>query len=131
MSTAARDTSFFDTIKEKVDLEDYLTKHLNVELVSSGGGAMEALCPFHEEDTPSFRLNDERDRPWKTWHCFGSCGEGEQILDAVMKYEQMDVFEAADFLNELYDLGLEANSEGYKRFRKTREETESRDRESP
>ena len=59
-------TSFFQTIKERCDLEDYLTKNLNVELVSGGSGMMSALCPFHEEDTPSFIMNDESDRPWKT-----------------------------------------------------------------
>ena len=120
-----RDTSFFQTVKEKADLEDYLTKHLNVELVSSGSGMMSALCPFHAEDTPSFIMNDDSDRPWKTWHCFGACQEGGTILDAVMKAEPSvtDVAEAAEFLNELYDLGLAANSQAYQRFRKTAAET--------
>ena len=35
-----RDTSFFTTIKEQVDLEDYLTKHLGVELVPDGPGPL-------------------------------------------------------------------------------------------
>ena len=119
-------TSFFQTIKERCDLEEYLTKQLNVELVSSGSGMMSALCPFHEEDTPSFVMNNEEGgRPWKTWHCFGACDKGGTILDAVMEHESTvtDVFEAAAFLNELYDLGLEANSEAYKAFKKTVEET--------
>lgn len=123
MAGEHRDTSFFDAIKEKVDLEDYLAKHLNVELVHGSSGMMNAICPFHEEDTPSFVLYEERDRPWKTWHCYGACGEGGTVLDAVMKSEGLDVFEAAEFLNDLYDLGLERDSKAYEHFKKTREET--------
>jgi DNA primase len=118
-----RDTSFFDTVKQKVDLEDYLAQHLNVEFVNASSGTMHAICPFHEEDTPSFVLYQEGEKPWKTWHCFGACQEGGSVLDAVMKSEGLDVFEAAELLNELYDLGLEQDSAGYESFKKTREET--------
>lgn len=122
----ARDVSFFTTIKEKVPLEDYLSDHLGVELVGDGGGRQKALCPFHEENTPSFSVSDSDDGDWRRWWCFGACQTGGSVIDAVMKAEGFELaHEAAEFLNDLYDLGLEMDSEGYKRFRKTIKETEA------
>jgi len=119
-----RDTSFFTTVKEQVDLEDYLTKHLGVELVPDGPGRMAALCPFHEEDTPSFKVEESRDGPWKRWYCYGSCGTGGTVIDAVMRAENYELpHEAVQHLNELYDLGLDMNSEAYEAFRRTVAET--------
>ena len=121
-----RDTSFFTTIKEKVDLEDYLAEHLNVELVPDGPGRMSAVCPFHEEDTPSFKVMDSDDGAWKRWWCFGSCQEGGSVIDATMKAEGYELaHEAAQYLNDLYDLGLELDSAAYKAFAKTVRETTS------
>lgn len=120
----ARDVSFFTTIKEQVDLEDYLTKQLGVELVPDGAGRMAAVCPFHEEDTPSFKMMESDDGPWKRWYCFGACQEGGTVIDAVMKQEGFEVaHEAAQWLNEVYGLGLDVNSEAYQRFARTVAET--------
>jgi len=119
-----RDTSFFTTIKEQVDLEDYLTKHLGVELVPDGPGRMAACCPFHEERTPSFKVSESEDGPWKRWYCYGSCQTGGTVIDAVMRAENYELaHEAAQYLNELYDLGLDMNSEAYKAFKRTVAET--------
>lgn len=119
-----RDTSFFDTVKEQVDLEDYLGKHLGVELVPEGAGRMAAVCPFHDEDTPSFKVTESNDGPWKRWWCFGACQEGGSVIDAAMKAENFDTaHEAARYLNELYGLGLEIDNEAYQRFARTVQET--------
>jgi DNA primase len=50
--------SIFSQIKERVSLEDYLVNHLNTDLVPNGPGRMAALCPFHDELTPSFKVTD-------------------------------------------------------------------------
>jgi len=120
----ARDTSFFTTIKEEVDLEDYLSEHLGVELVPDGPGRMAGLCPFHEEDSPSFKVMESDDGKWKRWWCFGSCQEGGTVIDAAMKAENFGIaHEAAEYLNDLYALGLDSNSEAYKNFARTVAET--------
>ena len=122
----SRDTGFFDTIKQKVDLADYLAKHLGVDLVGDGIGRMAACCPFHAETTPSFKVSESFEGSWKRWHCFGSCQEGGSVIDAVMKAEGYeDAFEAAMYLNEIYDLGLEANDAAWKRFKENREKNEA------
>lgn len=121
----SRDTGFYNTIKRSVPLEDYFTQHLGVDLVPAGPGRMACICPFHEEDTPSCNLSDSDDGDWKRWYCFAE-QEGGTIIDAVMRAENFaEPNEAAEYLNELYDLGLEANSEEYKRFRRTVAETKS------
>ena len=49
------------------------------------GTTFKALCPFHQEKTPSFTVNPQR----QTFHCFG-CGEGGSVFRFVMDYEHLD-----------------------------------------
>ena len=44
-----------------------------------------AVCPFHQEKTPSFHVNPAR----QSFHCFG-CGAGGGVLRFVMDYEHVD-----------------------------------------
>src|ERR1700674_2121157 len=44
-----------------------------------------ALCPFHQEKTPSFTVSPQR----QTFHCFG-CGAGGSVFRFVMDYEHLD-----------------------------------------
>jgi DNA primase len=62
-----------------------------VEVISSyfplkrAGANFKALCPFHQEKTPSFHVSPQR----QTFHCFG-CGAGGTIFRFVMDYEHVD-----------------------------------------
>ena len=49
------------------------------------GANFKALCPFHQEKTPSFMVSPQR----QTFHCFG-CGVGGSIFRFVMDYEHVD-----------------------------------------
>ena len=40
-----------------------------------------AVCPFHEEHTPSMKVYDE---PGRGFHCFG-CNKGGSVIDFVMR----------------------------------------------
>jgi DNA primase len=49
------------------------------------GANFKALCPFHQEKTPSFMISPSR----QTFHCFG-CGAGGSVFRFVMDYEHAD-----------------------------------------
>jgi DNA primase len=49
------------------------------------GANFRALCPFHQEKTPSFHVNPAR----QSFKCFG-CGVGGSVFRFVMEYEHVD-----------------------------------------
>jgi len=53
------------------------------------GVNFKALCPFHQEKTPSFHVSPQR----QAFHCFG-CGVGGGVFRFVMEYEHVDFPEA-------------------------------------
>jgi DNA primase len=53
--------------------------------VKRAGTNFKALCPFHQEKTPSFIVSPSR----QTFHCFG-CGAGGSIFRFIMDYEHVD-----------------------------------------
>lgn len=81
-----------DLIKQKLNVTDFLRSYLR--LVPAGKN-FKALCPFHQEKTPSFIVSPDR----QTWHCFG-CGEGGDIIKFVMRYENFEFPEALRLLAE-------------------------------
>jgi DNA primase len=79
-----------DGLREKVRLEDYVSKSISLRRY---GKNLKGLCPFHDEDTPSFNINPQR----QMWHCFG-CGKGGDIFTFVMEERNCTFVEAAKFL---------------------------------
>src|SRR3954468_14956146 len=59
------------------------------------GATYKALCPFHQERTPSFTVNPHR----QIYKCFG-CGAGGSVFRFVMDYEHLDFGEAVRKLAE-------------------------------
>jgi len=59
------------------------------------GTNFQALCPFHQEKTPSFNVNPAR----QSYHCFG-CGASGGVFKFVMAYENIDFPSAARKLAE-------------------------------
>ncbi|MCL2364669.1 MAG: DNA primase [Defluviitaleaceae bacterium] len=57
------------------------------------GGRHWGLCPFHQENTPSFTVNNDT----QFFHCFG-CGAGGNVLTFVMRIEHMDFVDALKLL---------------------------------
>jgi DNA primase len=53
------------------------------------GTEFRALCPFHQEKTPSFYVNPDK----QTFYCFG-CQRGGSIIQFVQEYEHIDFPEA-------------------------------------
>ena len=59
------------------------------------GSTFKALCPFHQEKTPSFTVSPSR----QTFHCFG-CGAGGGPIDWTMKKNGVSFRHAAELLRE-------------------------------
>jgi len=92
-----------DIIKEKLDIVEFLRSYITL---LPAGKNFKALCPFHQEKTPSFIVSPER----QTWHCFGSCGEGGDVIQFVMKYENLEFLEALRFLAEKAGVTLKTSN---------------------
>ncbi len=78
-------------IKEKLDIVDVIREYIPI---NQAGRNYKAICPFHKEKTPSFVVSPER----QTWRCFGQCNEGGDVISFVMKYENVEFYDALKIL---------------------------------
>lgn len=67
-------------------------RSLGVELTQRGTEYI-GRCPIHEDKTPSFSVNPEK----QVFHCFG-CGAAGDVFDLVMKARGLSFPEAKRFL---------------------------------
>lgn len=98
-----------EEIKKRVDIIEFIGQYVKLK---RAGRNFKGLCPFHQEKTPSFVVSPDR----QIWHCFGTCGDGGDVIKFMMKWENVTFLEAlkefAEKLNipfegkELQDSGL-------------------------
>lgn len=79
-----------DDIKTKLDIVEVIREYVPVKAV---GANFQALCPFHNEKTPSFVISPEK----QIWHCFG-CSRGGDIFSFIMEKENLNFIEAMRLL---------------------------------
>ncbi|OGH60080.1 MAG: DNA primase [Candidatus Magasanikbacteria bacterium RIFCSPHIGHO2_01_FULL_33_34] len=89
-------------IKDKLDIADFISEYIQLK---PAGINHKGCCPFHQEKTPSFMVNRER----QSWHCFG-CSKGGDIFSFLQEIEGMEFVEALKFLADRAGVQLEFRS---------------------
>ena len=88
-----------DEIKIHNDIVDTISSYIPVK---TKGSTYKALCPFHNEKTPSFAINKDK----QIFKCFG-CGESGDVIGFVMKMENLDFIEAVKMLAQKSNISIE------------------------
>ena len=84
MPQISRETT--EQILAATDIVDVIGSYIQVK---RAGPAYKALCPFHNEKTPSFNINPHR----QFFHCFG-CGKSGDAITFVREYENLTFADA-------------------------------------
>jgi len=79
-----------EEIKSRCDIASVISSYINIK---PSGSNYKGLCPFHGEKTPSFYINTSK----QIYKCFG-CGEGGDVINFVMKIENLDFMDAVKLL---------------------------------
>ncbi len=97
------DKTSIEQLKSRIDIVDVVGNYL--ELKKSGAN-FKALCPFHNEDTPSFVVSPSK----QIFHCFG-CGVGGDAIKFVMEYEKLSYPEAVEKVASMFNIELKYSSD--------------------
>jgi DNA primase len=88
---------FLDEIRTRIGLADRISRKIKL---TKRGREYLGLCPFHNEKTPSFTVNEDKG----FFHCFG-CGAHGDVIGFVMRTENLSFPEVVERLAE--EAGLE------------------------
>ena len=92
---------FIDELLARTDLTDVVASRISLKKT---GQNYSALCPFHNEKSPSFSLNPNK----QFYYCFG-CGAGGNAISFVMEHDHLDFVDAIEVLAK--DAGMEVPRE--------------------
>jgi DNA primase len=87
-----------DQIRQSNNIVEVISEYLPLK---KAGSNFRALCPFHQEKTPSFMVSPQKE----IFHCFG-CGEGGNVFNFLMKHEKISFIEAVERLAERAGISL-------------------------
>ena len=91
-----------DTIAKILDtaqIEDVVRDFVNLK---KAGSLLKGNCPFHQEKTPSFVVNPNKN----IFKCFG-CGKGGDSVSFIMEHEKFTFPEALRYLAQKYHIDVE------------------------
>lgn len=87
---------FIEQLLARADIVDIINQRVPLK---KAGATFKACCPFHQEKTPSFNVNPQK----QFYHCFG-CGASGDALKFLMEYEGLGFVEAIESLAQSYGM---------------------------
>ena len=81
---------FIELVRSSTDIVNVVSGYVPLK---ASGKSFKGLCPFHNEKTPSFHVNPER----QIFHCFG-CNEGGDAFKFLMLYDKLSFVESVEQL---------------------------------
>lgn len=87
---------FLEELKYKCDIVEVISQYVPLQ---KKGGRYFGCCPFHNEKTPSFCVNNG----W--YHCFG-CGATGDVVKFVMEMESVSFYDAVKLLADKVGMQL-------------------------
>ncbi|NCC21426.1 MAG: DNA primase [Alphaproteobacteria bacterium] len=84
---------FLDELRMRLQLSDIVGKRVRLQ---RAGRELKGRCPFHNEKTPSFYVNDDK----QFYHCFG-CGAHGDVIGFVMQHDNLSFIDAVEMLAAL------------------------------
>ena len=90
--------SIIQEVQNRSDIVEVISQYLPLK---PAGKNFKALCPFHQEKTPSFMVSPER----QIFNCFG-CQVGGNVFSFLMKHESLTFLEALKMLADQSGVSL-------------------------
>jgi DNA primase len=91
-----------ENLKSIIDIVDVIGNYIQLK---KEGSNYKALCPFHNEKTPSFVVSPAK----QIYHCFG-CGASGDAIKFIMEMEKLSYPEAIEKLANMYNFKLDYTS---------------------
>lgn len=88
-----------EALRQRVDLVEVLSSHIEMKRT---GAAYKALCPFHDEKSPSFTIQKGDSH----YHCFG-CGAHGDAIAFLMGHLKMSFGDAVESLAQRFQVPLQ------------------------
>lgn len=88
-----------EALRNRIDLPDVLENFIELK---RAGASFKALCPFHEEKSPSFVVQKGDSH----YHCFG-CGAHGDAIAFLMNNQRLSFSDAVEYLADKFQVTLE------------------------
>ena len=91
-----------EEVRSRADIVEVVSDYVPLK---AAGNNFKGLCPFHQEKTPSFTANREK----QIYHCFG-CGAGGNVFRFLMQMEDLPFIESVRRLASRFQVTIPETS---------------------